>query len=93
MRTATKLTAVLALGVVSTLALPVTAEAVAPYPYKNCTQLHSKYPHGVGKKGAHDRTSGTPVTSFTKNTKAYNKAMSYNSRLDADKDGIACEKR
>jgi hypothetical protein len=33
------------------------------------------------------------VTTFKRSTLLYNKAMSYNKRLDGDKDGIACEKR
>lgn len=70
-----------------------SAAAKAPAPYKNCTQLNKKYAHGLGKAGARDRTSGTPVTSFTRSTRLYNLAMSYNRGLDRDKDGIACEKR
>ena len=61
--------------------------------YQNCTALHTKWKHGVGRKGAHDHTSGTPVTNFFHSTKAYKNAMRRNSRLDADKDGIACEAR
>jgi hypothetical protein len=49
--------------------------------------------HGVGRANAHDRTSGTPVTTFTRSTPLYNTAMHYNKGLDRDKDGIACEKR
>ena len=52
-----------------------------------------RYPHGVGKLRAHDRTSGAPVTTFKRSTQLYNVAMSYNRGLDRDKDGIACEKR
>lgn len=59
--------------------------------YKNCTALHTKWKHGVGKAGAHDKTSGTPVTNFLHSTKQYNTAMNKNSGLDRDKDGIACE--
>lgn len=57
--------------------------------------VHKKYPHGVGKLRARDRTrSGTnPVTNFKRSTRLYNIAMNYNRRLDADKDGVACEKR
>jgi Excalibur calcium-binding domain len=69
------------------------ARATIPAPWKNCTNVHKKYPHGVGKLHARDRTSGTPVTTFKRGTRLYNIAMSYNKRLDADKDGIACEKR
>jgi hypothetical protein len=60
--------------------------------FKNCTNLNKKYPHGVGKAKARDRTTGTPVTNFKRSTKLYKKAMSYNKGLDRDKDGIACEK-
>ena len=69
------------------------AEVTAVPPlYKNCTNLNKKYPHGVGKVGARDKTSGTPVTNFKRSTRLYQLAMSYNRGLDRDKDGIACEK-
>jgi hypothetical protein len=68
-----------------------------PYLWQNCTHVHTKYRHGVGKLGAHDKTSGTPVTTFYRSTRLYNIAMSYNRErgydLDRDHDGIACEKR
>jgi hypothetical protein len=54
--------------------------------------LNKKYRHGVGRAHAHDKTSGTPVTRFVRSNKLYRLAMSYNARLDRDKDGIACEK-
>ena len=59
--------------------------------FANCTALNRTYRHGVGKKGARDRVSGSsrPVTTFTVNTAVYNA----NSKSDRDKDGIACEKR
>jgi hypothetical protein len=61
--------------------------------YDNCTQLHTKYPHGVGKANARDKTrSGrNPVTNFVRSTRIYNAAMSKNSDLDRDGDGVACE--
>jgi hypothetical protein len=31
---------------------------------ENCTQVNKKYPHGVGRVRARDKTSGTRVTSF-----------------------------
>jgi hypothetical protein len=61
-------------------------------PWKNCAQVNKKYPHGVGKLHAHDKTKGTPVTTFRRSTRLYRIAMSNNSGLDRDKDGIACEK-
>jgi len=83
-------------AVVVLLATPAGAAlagiAAAPPLYKNCTNLNKKYPHGLGKLGARDRTSGTPVTNFKRSTKFYNLAMSYNRGLDRDKDGVACEK-
>ena len=70
---------------------PSSGTAV-PAQYKNCTALNKKYPHGLGKANAKDKTSGRPVTTFKRNTKLYNTAMSHNKRLDGDKDGVACEK-
>ena len=64
-----------------------TAEAATTY--KNCTALNKVYPHGVGKKGAKDRTSSTPV----KNFKVSDALYKANAKSDRDKDGIACEKR
>jgi hypothetical protein len=74
-----------------------TNAAAIPYLWQNCTHVHTKYRHGVGKAGAHDKTSGTPVTTFYRSTRLYNIAASYNNargyNLDRDHDGIACEKR
>lgn len=82
--------AALAIGPLSVVE---SADAAMPKQFKNCTALQKVYPHGVGKNKARDRTSGTPVTTFKRSTAIYNKAMSHNKRLDADKDGVACEKR
>jgi Ni/Co efflux regulator RcnB len=70
-----------------------SAGDLIPRLYKNCTNLNKKYPHGVGRRLARDKTSGTPVTNFKRSTVLYNTAMRYNRGLDRDKDGIACEKR
>ncbi len=51
--------------------------------------MNKDYPHGVGRKGARDKTSGTAVTNF----KVSNSLYAANSGSDRDKDGIACEKR
>lgn len=72
--------------------LTTTGPASAGSVFENCTSLNKKYPHGVGKKGAKDKTSGTPVTTFKRSTKLYTQAMKANSRLDGDNDGVACEK-
>ncbi|MCD9198383.1 excalibur calcium-binding domain-containing protein [Aeromicrobium wangtongii] len=77
--------AVVGLGVVATTS---PAEA-ANKTYKNCTALNKAYPHGVGKPGARDKTSGKPVTNFTRSAAIYKK----NTKSDRDKDGIACEKK
>ena len=63
-----------------------------PALYKNCTALNKKYPHGLGKLKARDKTSGVPVTTFKRSTSLYNIADGYNGGLDRDNDGIACEK-
>ncbi|MEU5553094.1 MULTISPECIES: excalibur calcium-binding domain-containing protein [unclassified Micromonospora] len=85
------------MALVVTLALAGGAVAVvspaqaAPTKFKNCTALNKKYRHGVGKKGARDKVRGRtkPVTNFKVSTAIY-KA---NTKLDRDKDGVACEKR
>ena len=70
----------------------LSAKAKA-YKFKNCTALHKVYKHGLGKSNAKDHVKGKtkPVTNFKHDTTLYNKAIAYNKRLDADKDGIACE--
>lgn len=67
------------------------AGAVIPPAWKNCTRVNKTYPHGVGRVGARDHTSGTPVTTFKRSNSLYRTAMNNNSGLDRDKDGIACE--
>jgi hypothetical protein len=74
------------------LAVPAAAHAAVPHKWSNCTVVNQRLPHGVGLKKAHDHTSGTPVTSFRHDSDLYHAAMRANSRLDGDKDGIACEK-
>ena len=92
MKRATAIAAVTALLLAgATHAATGSADAI-PSLYKNCTNLNKRYPHGLGKLGARDHTSGTPVTNFKRSTKLYKLAMSYNRGLDRDKDGIACEK-
>jgi hypothetical protein len=56
--------------------------------FANCKQLNAVYPHGVGRAGAVDHTTGKPVTDFTVNSSVYNA----NTARDGDGDGIACEK-
>lgn len=81
----------LSMAAAAQTATPTRATAVAPKKYANCTALNKVYKHGVAKsKSVKDRTSGTPVTTFTVNLAVYN--LNYRA-LDRDKDGIACEKR
>jgi hypothetical protein len=60
--------------------------------FDNCTNFNEKFPHGVGKKNAVDKTSGAPVTTFLRSNKKYAAAMAKNDDLDRDGDKIACEK-
>jgi hypothetical protein len=65
--------------------------------WSSCAAMQRVHPHGVGKVGAHDKTSSTPVRNFYKNTALYlgnngpRAGAEYD--LDRDNDGIACEKR
>jgi hypothetical protein len=82
----------IATAAVAVYALVAGASSVAaPSSYANCTAMNKvyKYRHGIGKVGAHDKTTGAPVTNFYRSNRLYY----LNRRLDRDKDGIACEKR
>jgi hypothetical protein len=70
---------------------PVSAHTTGIH--DNCTNLNKRWPHGVGTRGAVDKTSGVRVTNFYKNNDAYWRAERHNSDLDRDNDRIACEKR
>jgi hypothetical protein len=74
------------------LTLVATADATIPKQWANCAAVNKRYPHGIGKVGAHDKTSGDPVTDFKRSNKLYALAMRYHPGLDRDHDGIACEK-
>ena len=78
--------------VATPIAVITPAEAAVPAKWANCTVVNKRLPHGVGLAKARDKTSGTPVTNFRRNSKLYRTAMRANGRLDGDKDGIACEK-
>jgi len=53
---------------ISATQLPITdASAVTVRTFANCTAMHRVYKHGVGRRNAHDHTSGTPVTNFYRN--------------------------
>ena len=91
MRTATTVASSTCLAVVALL-VPASAHASVAHKWSNCTVVNQRLPHGVGLAKAHDHTSGTPVTSFRHDSDLYHQAMRANSRLDGDKDGIACER-
>src|SRR4051794_22275259 len=55
--------------------------------YRNCAALNRVFPHGVGRVGARDKTTGVPVTTFKRSNALY----IANEGRDRDKDGIACE--
>ncbi|MCE1174038.1 MAG: excalibur calcium-binding domain-containing protein [Propionibacteriales bacterium] len=76
----------------SVRAMAAVKPLVVKYKFKNCTALNKVYAHGVGKSGARDHTSGTPVTDFKVSTSLYKKIIKYRKSLDRDKDGIACER-
>lgn len=74
------------------LVLVTPADAAVPAQWQNCTVVNNRLPHGVGRANARNHTSGTPVTTFRRDTALYNTAIRANGGLDRDHDGIACEK-
>ena len=83
------LAAGLSIGASAVVILP--AEAHTGGIHDNCTELHKRWAHGVGRRDARDRTSGDPVTNFHKSNRQYRRANNHNGTLDADNDKIACE--
>ena len=79
--------------IASTITFATPAEAHTTGIHDNCTNLNKKWPHGVGKRSAVDKTSGVRVTTFYHSNKAYRAADRHNGTLDRDNDGIACETR
>src|SRR5215213_6401222 len=46
--------------------------AAAPRKHSNCKALNKDYPHGVGRPGARDKTTGSPpVTNFAVRKRVY----------------------
>ncbi len=70
-------------------ALTLPAQAHTTGLHDNCTNFNDRYPHGVGRRGAHDK--GGSVTTFKRSNRIYNRAESHNGDLDRDNDRIACE--
>jgi hypothetical protein len=92
-QTLTRASTLLAILAICLLAIgSAGAGSAVVAPFKSCKQLNARYPLGVGKLGARDHTSGTPVTAYRRSNTLYAKAMRNNRGLDRDHDGIACEK-
>ena len=77
----------------ATLTLAGPASAHTTGHHDNCTNLNKKWPHGVGRMKAVDKTTGIKVKNFFHSNKAYWAAENHNGTLDRDNDGIACEQR
>lgn len=97
-------TAVLTITASAALLVPASSASAhtAPQPvtrYTTCTALNHVYPFGVGLPGAQDSTSSSnPVSNYYVSTDIYRANNNRNTAtgeydLDADNDGIACEKR
>jgi hypothetical protein len=69
----------LVVGAIGAGTAPIAA--AVPAPWKNCAAVNARYPHGVGKVGAHDSTAGEPVTTFKRSNRLYKVAMSNNRGL------------
>ena len=81
---------VIAISVVLSIPLTAGVASAAEKRYPNCATMNADHQGGVGRPGAVDkrtRTTKAPIP-FTVN-KALHRA---NTRLDRDKDGIACER-
>ena len=76
--------------VLSGTAVVLPAEAHDTGIHDNCTNFNRKFPHGVGRRGAHDH--GGDVTNVQRSNRIYNRAERHNGDLDRDNDKIACEK-
>ena len=84
------------------LALPVTALAASPAQasaktYANCTAVHAVYSGGIAKAGVtknvvHHRDGSTTKVPLKGKVLYSTSAYDANKKLDADHDGVACEK-
>ncbi|WP_252503171.1 excalibur calcium-binding domain-containing protein [Sporosarcina sp. Marseille-Q4943] len=70
------------------IAMPIHSAEAAPAKFKNCTELNKTYSGGVAKNAKVKNVGGN--TKF----KPFVSAEIYNAhtKMDRDKDGIACEK-
>ncbi len=77
------------------LGLTAPASAADKTKYKNCTALAKVYPGGVARAGGMNMTKskGKIVPAKSKKTPLVDDELyNLNKKLDADKDGVACEK-
>lgn len=82
-----KIIAVGCIGLVSVVGISAPADA-AVKTFANCTAMHKQFKGGVAKPGAKDkRASGHAKYAPYRSTAWY----TANSKMDRDKDGIACE--
>lgn len=73
-------------------AAPIHVDTLKVKSFANCTQLHGTYPGGVAKNGVRFNKVSGKNRAF-KVRPAFSTALyNANSKLDRDKDGIACEK-
>jgi hypothetical protein len=77
----------------TTAAATTTATPAVPPWWKNCALLNKRYPHGIGRVGAVDKTQRRRVTNFKRSNALYAFAVHHNPSLDRDKDRIACERQ
>lgn len=88
--------AVAALIAGSAIAAPAQAAGIPPKAYKNCTALNKVVPGGYAKNGTVKNlktVSGKKIVAEVTSTPKVNaKGYKLNSKLDRDKDGIACER-
>lgn len=62
-----------------------------PKKYKNCTALHKDFEHGIRKRGAKDKVRGDSDPVPARLIPVKRKLYKANTKLDRDKDGVACE--
>jgi hypothetical protein len=94
MNTKSKLaTALAAISAATTFAAASPVSAHETGLHDNCTEFNKRYPHGVGTRGAVDKSKGAKVTTFLRSNKVYWTAENHNYDLDRDNDHIACEKQ
>lgn len=69
-------------------AMPIHSASAAPAKFKNCTELNKTYPGGVAKnakvKNVGGKTKYKPFVSA--------EIYKLHTKMDRDKDGIACER-